>query len=132
MKRFNANIFAIEESPWSVSLIISDLLAIIDDFGRTACASVVRQLGRFAAGDFSSRCDGHANTLTLIGDTDRNIFSGFASVNGDSSGSFKVDRSLRLFLFRLKNRHNIPTRRFVLKIGERDRSIVRTYQSCQR
>jgi hypothetical protein len=34
----------------------------------------------FGSGDFHSRCDGHANTLTVILDTNWNIFGGFTPV----------------------------------------------------
>jgi hypothetical protein len=38
----------------------------------------------FRARNFHSRCDGHANTLTLIKDTEGNIFGGFTPVEWES------------------------------------------------
>jgi hypothetical protein len=52
--------------------------------------------------DSHRRCDGLANTLTLIEDTDGNIFGGFT----------------------LKNPHNVPARRFALNTEEKDGAIV--------
>jgi hypothetical protein len=76
----------------------------------------------FGLEQFHGRCDGHANTLTLIEDTDGNIFGGFTPVEwdwGDGLGKWKGDRSLRSFLFTLKNPHNFPARKFALKAEER-------------
>jgi hypothetical protein len=79
----------------------------------------------FGASEFHRRCDGQANTLTVILDTKGNIFGGFTPVkwesrvwNGMTGGSdncFKADDSQKSFLFTLKNPHNIPARRFALK-----------------
>jgi hypothetical protein len=71
----------------------------------------------FGARDFHSRCDGHANTLTVILDTNGNIFGGFTPVEWKSSThvKFKADASLKSFLFTLKNPHNVPARRFALR-----------------
>jgi hypothetical protein len=77
----------------------------------------------FGAGDFHGRCDDHANTLTLIEDTARNIFGGFTPVKWDSKGGYKADRSLKSFLFSLKNPHNFPARKFALKAEKRDEAI---------
>jgi hypothetical protein len=40
----------------------------------------------FLAQNFHDRCDGHANTLTFIEDTEGNIFGGFTPVEWESSG----------------------------------------------
>jgi hypothetical protein len=64
----------------------------------------------------------------VILDTDGNVFGGFTPLKWDSSrkklfgddkGFFKADDSLKSFLFTLKNPHNIPARRFALKIEEK-------------
>jgi hypothetical protein len=68
----------------------------------------------FGAMDFHGRCDGHANTLTLIEDTGGNIFGGFTPAEWDSNGKSKADPSLTSFLFTLKNPHNFPARKFAL------------------
>jgi hypothetical protein len=79
----------------------------------------------FLAKDFHDRCDGHPNTLTLIWDTDGNIFGGFTPVKWESgSGSSKADNSLKSFIFTLKNPRNHPARRFVLHRAKRHQAII--------
>jgi hypothetical protein len=68
----------------------------------------------FDAQEFHRRCDGHTRTLTVILDTEGNIFGGFTPVEWDSRSGYKADDSLTSFLFTLKNPHNIPARRFAL------------------
>jgi hypothetical protein len=79
----------------------------------------------FGARDFHGRCDGHANTLTLILETVGNVFGGFAPLQweSDSSGEDKYDHSLKSFLFTLKNPHNIPARKFALNAEKKQRAI---------
>jgi hypothetical protein len=77
----------------------------------------------FGVRDFHSRCDGHANTLTVILDTDGNIFGGFTPVDWDSDSGDKADPSLKSFLFTLNNPHNFPARRFALKSDEKHGAI---------
>jgi hypothetical protein len=79
----------------------------------------------FEAQEFRRRCDGHASTLTVILDTEGNIFGGFTPMkwesrvwnrkDGKKDNHYKADDSLKSFLFTLKNPHNIPARRFALK-----------------
>jgi hypothetical protein len=75
----------------------------------------------FKAKEFHRRCEGHANTLTVILDTKGNIFGGFTPVEWESrpSSYWKADDSLKSFLFTLKNPHNIPAMRFALKPEKR-------------
>jgi hypothetical protein len=54
----------------------------------------------FGAGDFQKLCNGHANTLTVILDTNGNIFGGFTPVEWESYARYKADRSLKSFLSR--------------------------------
>jgi hypothetical protein len=86
-----------------------------------------------SARDFHGRCDGHAPTLTLIEDTNGNIFGGFTPVeweplqwNGESghqNNLFALDPSLKSFRFTLKNPRNFPARTFTLKADAKDRAI---------
>jgi hypothetical protein len=70
----------------------------------------------FQAKEFHRRCDGHANTLTVILDTEGNIFGGFTPTKWESGDCMKkADNSGKSFVFTLKNPHNIPARRFALK-----------------
>jgi hypothetical protein len=90
----------------------------------------------FGADDFHGRCDGHANTLTLIEDTKGNIFGGFTPVEWETRyynelasealgrhNCSKADPSLKSFLFTLKNPHNFPARKFVLMAEKKDEAI---------
>jgi hypothetical protein len=79
----------------------------------------------FRAKNFHRRCDGHANTLTLIEDTAGNIFGGFTPVEWEAPqhSKSKADPSLTSFLFTLKNPHNIPARKFALKDQAKDDAI---------
>jgi hypothetical protein len=87
----------------------------------------------FKAQEFHLRCDGHANTLIVILDTNGNIFGGFTPVERESrvwngmddlwNNCFKADDSQKSFLFTLKNPHNIPARRFALKTEEKQQAI---------
>jgi hypothetical protein len=70
----------------------------------------------FKAEEFHRRCDGRANTLTAILDTEGNFFGGFAPVKWERN-------SLKSFLFTLKNLHNAPARRFALKAEKKDRAF---------
>jgi hypothetical protein len=69
----------------------------------------------FKAQEFHRRRDGHANTLTVILDTEGNVFGGFTPVEWESVWKNKGDNSLKSFVFTLTNPHNIPARRFALK-----------------
>jgi hypothetical protein len=60
--------------------------------------------------------------LTVILDTDGNIFGGFTPLKWDSS-NWKADPSLKSFLFTLKNPHNFPARSFGLKAEKKDEAI---------
>jgi hypothetical protein len=66
----------------------------------------------------------------VIFDTKGNIFGGFTPVKwesrvvtGDEDNSEKADPILKSFLFTLKNRHNIPARRFPLNEKEKHQAI---------
>jgi hypothetical protein len=88
---------------------------------------------RFRTRDFHGRCDGRAPTLTLIQDTEGNIFGGFTPVewesrqwngkSGREDNRGKADPSLESFLFTLKNPQNLPARTFALKAERKDRAI---------
>jgi hypothetical protein len=78
----------------------------------------------FGGHDFHTHCDGHANALTVILDTDGNIFGGFTPVEWESGELHeKADPSLKSFLFTLRNPHNFPPRRFALKVEKGNEAI---------
>jgi hypothetical protein len=87
----------------------------------------------FGASEFHGRCDGHANTLTVIFDTRGNIFGGFTPLkwesrvwNGniwDENNTIMADDSQKSFVFTLKNPHSYPARKFALKAEEKQPAI---------
>jgi hypothetical protein len=114
------------------SAIISDFPDIFVEF-RGKRFSLLWRGGRdsFGADDFHCRCDGHANTLTVILDIDGNIFGGFTPVEWESRkrNCLKADASVKSFLFTLKNPHNVPARRFASKDEKKDEAIY-CYSGC--
>jgi hypothetical protein len=64
----------------------------------------------FRSEDFHRRCDGHANTLTLISDQNGNVFGGFTPIPWESPfwAKGRSDESGKSFLFTIKNPFNIP------------------------
>jgi hypothetical protein len=79
----------------------------------------------FGASVFHRQCEGHANTLTVIRDTDGNIFGGFTPLTWESTSEMveKADGSLRSFIFTLKNPHNVAARKFDLKAEQKNHAI---------
>jgi hypothetical protein len=61
--------------------------------------------------------------MTLVETTKGFIFGGYIPCEWDSSDNWKVDETLKSFLFTLKNPHNIPARKFPLKPEQKDLSI---------
>jgi hypothetical protein len=111
-------------APALASVIVADFPDIFAEF-RGKRFSLLWRGGRdgFGAREFHSRCDGHANTLTIIQDTDGNVFGGFTPVEWESRGTWKADESLKSFLFTLTNPHKVPARRFTLKAEMKDKAI---------
>jgi hypothetical protein len=66
----------------------------------------------FRATNFHARCDGHANTVTLILSTNNCIFGGYAAVAWNSRAAYVPDPTLKSFLFTIKNPHNLAPRIF--------------------
>jgi hypothetical protein len=63
----------------------------------------------FGVVDFHSRCDGRANTLTILKAKQSSyVFGGFTSVEWDSSSGRKSDRNA--FIFSLTNKENKPVK----------------------
>jgi hypothetical protein len=107
------------------SLIVSSFPALFTEFSRKQFSLLWRgSRDGFKASNFHGRCDGHANTLTVVLDTDGNTFGGFTPVEWESrtlnsnpnfSSLLKADESLKSFLFTLKHPQNVPVRKFALK-----------------
>jgi hypothetical protein len=66
----------------------------------------------FGSSHFHKRCDGKANTITIILTMKGFVFGVFTPVACDSSGSCKSDSSWKSFLFGLKNPRNIEAKNF--------------------
>jgi uncharacterized coiled-coil protein SlyX len=115
------------------SLVVADFPPLFAEFRGKRFTLLWRgSRDGFGADDFHYRCDGHENTLTLIKDTDRNIFGGFTPVKWDSSSGYKDDPSLKSFLFTLKNPHGVPARKFALKSPTEEQAIVyRSFGLCE-
>jgi uncharacterized coiled-coil protein SlyX len=107
------------------SRIISDFPEIFAEFRWNQFSLLWRgSSDGFGAKEFHGRCDGHANTLTVILDTEGNIFGGFTPVEWESGEwHSKADDSQKSFLFTLMNPHNIPARRFVLEAEDKQWAI---------
>jgi hypothetical protein len=107
------------------SLIISNIPDIFAEF-RGKQFSLLWRGSRdgFGASAFHLRCDGHGNTLTVIFDTNGNIFGGFTPVKWESGKwHYKSDDNQKSFLFTLKNPHNITAKRFALKAEKKQTAI---------
>jgi hypothetical protein len=109
------------------SVIVDGLPEILEDVCQQQRFVLLWRGSRdgFQPRDFHSRCDGHPNTLTLIQDSDGNIFGGFTPVEWESrtwneqmweqNNCPKADGSLKTFLFTLKNPSGLAPRKFSLK-----------------
>jgi hypothetical protein len=94
----------------------------------------------FKVKEFHSRCDGHANTLTVILDRERSIFGGFTPVKWKSrvwNGKHekedncpKVDDSQKSFRFTLRNPHHVPERRFPLRAEMKQEEVFSFSEFC--
>jgi hypothetical protein len=120
-------------SEWN-SAIVPEFPGLFEDFREKQFTLLWRgSRDGFGRGDFHRRCDRHRNTLTVILDTDGNIFGGFTRVEWESrawnmklgceNNLGKADPSLKSFLFTLRNPHNVPARRFALKAEMKDKAI---------
>jgi len=69
---------------------------------------------------FHSRCDGKANTLTLIKNTHGYVFGGYTAVPWSSPSSYTDHSDTTAFLFSLKNPSNNPLK---LKVIESDYAV---------
>jgi hypothetical protein len=116
------------------SMIVSDFPPIFEEFRRKKFVLLWRGTrDGFRASEFHHRCDGHGNTLTIIQDTNDNVFGGFTQASWDSpvwngqygskSNSYKTDDSLRSFIFTLKNPRNVPARKFALNSEKKNQVI---------
>jgi hypothetical protein len=111
-------------SPKLDSLIIAQFPPLFEEF-RGKRFNLLWRGSRdgFGAEEFHLRCYGRANTLTLIVDTDGNVFGGFTPVKWENSCGYESDDSLRSFLFTPRNPHCVPPREFALKAERKQYAI---------
>jgi hypothetical protein len=101
------------------SLIVGEFPPLFEEF-RAKRLNLLWRGNRdgFSAKEFHRRCDGRANTLTLIADTNGNIFGGFTPVEWESRAEspwYKRDDSLQSFLVTLTNPRGVPARKFAMR-----------------
>jgi hypothetical protein len=130
------------------SLIVPEFPPLFEEFRKKRFNLLWRgSSDGFTAREFHRRCDGHANTLTLILDTDGNVFGGFTPVEWESrmyerlifypglesvnlNNCWKNDNSLRSFLFTLRNPRGVPPRKFVLRKEWKQKAIFCSSPQC--
>jgi hypothetical protein len=117
------------------SRVVSDFPPLYDEFRGKRFALMWRgSRDGFGARDFHGRCDGRANTLTLILDTGGNVFGGFTPLEWESrewtgddvdkdNSRFKRDGSVKSFIFTLRNPRSTPARKSALKADRRQTAI---------
>jgi hypothetical protein len=108
------------------SVIITEYPALFSDF-RGKVFSLLYRGSRdgFGGRDFHNKCDGRPNTLTVILDSNGNIFGGFTPTPWESPKGHrdKSDETGKSFLFTLNNPNGIPARKFPLKPAEKNKAI---------
>jgi hypothetical protein len=109
------------------SLIVSSFPSLFKAFAEKSFALLWRGTrDDFSACAFHRRCDGHPNTLTLILDTDGNIFGGFTPVEWESRPNAPhaaADPAKMSVLFSLKNPHKSEEEQFPLKPEKANEAI---------
>lgn len=111
------------------SEIVRDFPPIFDEF-RAKKFELLWEGERdgFGAEQFHRNCDGHGNTLTLILDTQGNVFGGFTPLEWETPrrargyNGWKADDGMKSFLFTLRNPHNLAPRKFGLRPDGKERA----------
>jgi hypothetical protein len=110
------------------SKILSGLPEILSVFGEKRLQLLYRgSLDGFEAATFHDRCDEHPKTLTLVSSTNGAIFGGYTPLAWISRGRHVPDRSLKSFLFTIKNPHGLPAQIFKQQREENAIGDNRTY-----
>jgi hypothetical protein len=66
----------------------------------------------FGSADFHGKCDGIANTVTVILSTTGCVFGGFTPIAWASNGGHRHDSTKQSFLFQIKDSRNSSPRKF--------------------
>jgi hypothetical protein len=121
-------------APKLESQIISDFPAIFDEFRGNKFTLLWRGTrDGFGASAFHARCDGHGNTLTLIQDTNENVFGGFTPVAWEAREQapyLKEDPSLKSFIFTLKNPAGFLQKKFPLQAAKQKEAVSCSASHC--
>jgi hypothetical protein len=100
------------------SKILDGFPDLLEDLGRKWTLLYRGSQDGFGASNFHAKCDGRANTLTVILTVKDAIMGGFTPIAWASSGGYRMDNAKTSFLFTLKNPRNIPPRKFALSKPE--------------
>jgi hypothetical protein len=107
---------------------------IVADFPARFAGFRGRRCGAAAARNLRAHCNGHANTLPPILDTEGDIFGGFTRAErelpeaiGTGRGPIPVDPRRKRFFLTLKNPCNLPMRN-LLKTGEKNKISATSVQ----
>jgi hypothetical protein len=115
--------------PLFSSAILGALPPILAQFEGKRLALLWRATAQdFSAREFHARCDGRAHTLTLVEDSEGNVFGGFTplaweSRAGEYEDRFKQDDSGKGFLFTVRSHGRLPPRVFPLLPAETHHAI---------
>jgi hypothetical protein len=78
----------------------------------------------FSGKNFHKTCNGHSNTVTIVLTSGGYVFGGYSPCQWDSSLTYKEDKTLKSFLFTLRNPHGVLPTAFPLK---KDRKTCAIY-----
>ena len=76
----------------------------------------------FSAAAFHNKCDGKANTVTVIKTDSNYVFGVFASAAWNSSGGYITDRNA--FVFSLRKEGISRSEKFMIKRGHFDKALI--------
>jgi hypothetical protein len=114
------------------SLIVPSLPPLLREFGSRTFRLLWRgSRDGFGAADFHRCCCGSKFTLTIVRDTDGNIFGGFTPLSRERSTNpdpkktqMAYDHTRKSFLFTLVNPHNLPPTKFPMRIDAGNGAIL--------
>jgi hypothetical protein len=105
-----------KSGPTLDSKIISTFPNLFSVFGHKRFQLLYRgSRDGFGVNAFHSRCNGHANTVTLVLSKNESVFGGFTPVSWTSRNEYAADPRVQSFIFTIKNPHKLPERIFKLK-----------------
>jgi hypothetical protein len=98
------------------SKILTTLPACLKEFAGKRWQLIYRgSRDGFGVSDFHKKCDGHANTVTVIETTKGFVFGGYTPLTWKSGGHDNSDLMEKTFLFTVVNPHMIEPQKFPLR-----------------